>query len=366
MKHVIETKKQKIYFNSYYYVLESLRESIMGCMDYQQICFSDFEEFVKIKCFDENVLYLKKIDFNLEFYYFNKDLLQVRSKMFDLLQIIKKCLKDNVGIYSFETVSYENDNEVYHLGLIDNDLKYINICDVKFVNYDGLLCFVLSIDDTLINHLLKSLDNGQLIHSDFVPNLFGVVLLDDSATLKRVYQTENGWILKAENKDFAPIIVEGDIHIAKIFRTLDLVWKLGEGKEYIARADLPGHSLRTHAPLSADDQIHHIIGRQRAGGSTFLRLFKDKPGGINSAFVSVRNKLTDILCLHLYNHTFLWVGESSRTKTRQSCRRYCPRQSFYHNFTRKDFNLQHLSGKNQSLTRIFLFDTIQFRAKIPM
>ena len=180
MKHVIETKKQKIYFNSYYYVLESLQEAIMGCVDYQQVCFSDFEEFVKIKCFDENVLYLKKTDFNLEFYYFNKDLLQVRSKMFDLLQIIKKCLKDNVGIYSFETVSYENDNEVYHLGLIDNDLKYINICDVKFVNYDGLLCFVLSIDDTLINHLLKSLDNGQVIHSDFVPNLFGVVLLDEN------------------------------------------------------------------------------------------------------------------------------------------------------------------------------------------
>ena len=180
MKHVIETKKQKIYFNSYYYVLESLQEAIMGCVDYQQVCFSDFEEFVKIKCFDENVLYLKKTDFNLEFYYFNKDLLQVRSKMFDLLQIIKKCLKDNVGIYSFETISYENDNEVYHLGLIDNDLKYINICDVKFVNYDGLLCFVLSIDDTLINHLLKSLDNGQLIHSDFVPNLFGVVLLDEN------------------------------------------------------------------------------------------------------------------------------------------------------------------------------------------
>ena len=180
MRHVIETKKQKIYFNTYYYVLENLQEAIIRGIDYQQICFSDFEEFFKMKYFNEDILYLKKNDSILEFYYFNNDLLQVRSKMFDLLQIIKKSLKDRVGIYSFETVSYENSDEVYHIGLIDNDLKYINICNVKIVVDEEVKHFVLTIDDVLINHILKTLDKGELVHSNFVPYLFGVVLLDEN------------------------------------------------------------------------------------------------------------------------------------------------------------------------------------------
>lgn len=180
MRHVIETKKQKIYFNTYYYVLENLQDAITRGIDYQQICFSDFEEFFKMKYFNEDILYLKKNDSILEFYYFNNDLLQVRSKMFDLLQIIKKSLKDRVGIYSFETISYENSDEVYHIGLIDNDLKYINICDVKIVVDDEVIHFVLTIDDALINHILKTLDKGELVHSNFVPHLFGVVLLDEN------------------------------------------------------------------------------------------------------------------------------------------------------------------------------------------
>ena len=61
MRHVIETKKQKIYFNTYYYVLENLQEAITRGIDYQQICFSDFEEFIKMKYFNEDVLYLKKM-----------------------------------------------------------------------------------------------------------------------------------------------------------------------------------------------------------------------------------------------------------------------------------------------------------------
>lgn len=180
MKHIIETKKQKIYFDTYYYVLENAQAAIIGGVEYQQICFSDFEECMKIKCFDENVLYLKKIDALLEFYYFHKDLLQVRSKMFDLLQIIKNILRNELSIYAFETISYENDKEVYHIGLIDNELKYVNICNVRILNDEGLNYFVLDLGDALIKHLLSRLDNGELINSRYVPNLFGFVLLDEN------------------------------------------------------------------------------------------------------------------------------------------------------------------------------------------
>lgn len=39
------------------------------------------------------------------------------------------------------------------------------------------------------------------------------VLIDGSATLKRLYKTETGWILNSENKEYTPIVIEGDIHV---------------------------------------------------------------------------------------------------------------------------------------------------------
>lgn len=90
-------------------------------------------------------------------------------------------------------------------------------------NYDGYFTLDNSMDadfiliargDSMIEAGIAEGDKCFIKKKEEVRNgKIAVVLLDDSATLKRIYQTETGWILKAENKDFAPIIVEGDIHI---------------------------------------------------------------------------------------------------------------------------------------------------------
>lgn len=90
-------------------------------------------------------------------------------------------------------------------------------------NYDGYFSLDGSMDadfilvargDSMIDAGIEDGDKCFIKKVEVVDNgKIAVVLLDDSATLKRVYRTETGWILQPENKDFMPIIIDGDIHI---------------------------------------------------------------------------------------------------------------------------------------------------------
>lgn len=68
---------------------------------------------------------------------------------------------------------------------------------------DSMVDAGISNGDKCFIRKTETLDSGKI----------AVVLVDDSATLKRIYQTDSGWILQPENKNYAPKIIDGDIKI---------------------------------------------------------------------------------------------------------------------------------------------------------
>lgn len=90
-------------------------------------------------------------------------------------------------------------------------------------NYDGYFALDSSIradfilyakGNSMIDADIRDGDKCFMRRCDIVDDgKIAAVLLDDSATLKRVYHTTSGWILRPENKEYAPIVIDGDIKI---------------------------------------------------------------------------------------------------------------------------------------------------------
>ena len=170
-------KDDMIYLDSFYYVLNKIHNQILSSFSYEQIGFNDENNFINSSYFNKDILYLNKNSHSLILYYLNDDLLHVRTKMLDLLEIIKKTLHDEFGLYLFE--SNDISGKSYHLGLINDDLKYINVCDVDIFNEEKVY-FKLKIDETLVHHILNNINDKKTISSKLSSFLFGIVLLDEN------------------------------------------------------------------------------------------------------------------------------------------------------------------------------------------
>lgn len=90
-------------------------------------------------------------------------------------------------------------------------------------NYDGYFALDNSLNadfilvakgESMIDAGINDGDKCFIRKQEYIDSgKIGVVLLDDSATLKRIYKSEKGYILQPENRDYSPLAIEGDIKI---------------------------------------------------------------------------------------------------------------------------------------------------------
>jgi len=114
----------------------------------------------------------------------NVNLRKINSNLIPVIGIIRggSPLFADQNIIDYERVEYEesNDGEYFYLDVIGDSMKNIRILD----------------GDRVYIRKQSTLNNGEV----------GVILIDDEATLKRVFFEEDKLILKSENELYEPMI----------------------------------------------------------------------------------------------------------------------------------------------------------------
>lgn len=114
----------------------------------------------------------------------NVDLRKINSNLIPVIGTIRggTPLFADQNIVDYERVEYEesNDGEYFYLDVIGDSMKNIRILD----------------GDRVYIRKQSTLNNGEV----------GVILIDDEATLKRVFFEEDKLILKSENELYEPMI----------------------------------------------------------------------------------------------------------------------------------------------------------------
>lgn len=114
----------------------------------------------------------------------NVDLRKINSNLIPVIGTIRggTPLFADQNIVDYERVEYEesNDGEYFYLDVVGDSMKNIRILD----------------GDRVYIRKQSTLNNGEV----------GVILIDDEATLKRVFFEEDKLILKSENELYEPMI----------------------------------------------------------------------------------------------------------------------------------------------------------------
>ncbi|HCY05979.1 MAG: S24 family peptidase [Erysipelotrichaceae bacterium] len=114
----------------------------------------------------------------------NVNLRKINSNLIPVIGIIRggSPLFADQNIIDYERVEYEesNDGEYFYLDVVGDSMKNIRILD----------------GDRVYIRKQSTLNNGEV----------GVILIDDEATLKRVFFEEDKLILKSENELYEPMI----------------------------------------------------------------------------------------------------------------------------------------------------------------